>query len=350
MESQLEERTPLEIALNNPTILSEIFKRIHSDIDTDTSPLKTARLVCQFWNDMVLSLAKLELELSNYEHYGEQDPFSFFDFCFSVDHRLAKRIHATSGYMVSESAGPRVYHFACKLTHVCDKFSEIMRILTIEIMYEDCLKYVHQILKNCCPNLKELELKFFLSTLERTLDEPLPPKAKLESLIFHCGVHTGIPALVSFIQVVVNASPNLRKAKFPEDIFPDLKSCKFLNSLKIKLTKSDPADIARCALMLRPISGRLVSLRFGKAYSLGPSGEPGKFWLPKNMRKLETYKAPMVDVFQCDELLSHFEKMPALKTLVIRQIRHENGRFARVFATRFRLGEDLRRCEEFDNF
>lgn len=116
------------------------------------TPLRTCRLVCHFWNDVVLSLpnSRLGIEL-NPGYDRNEDPFSFFALLFSLDERLPKRISATCDTEVSHEEDPDpktcMYVFASRLTHFCDKFSDTVQILELSIDDEDCFKYIHQVLK-----------------------------------------------------------------------------------------------------------------------------------------------------------------------------------------------------------
>ncbi|XP_035716508.1 uncharacterized protein LOC118439365 [Folsomia candida] len=149
MESHPDDRTPQEIALNNPIILMEILKQ--SDVQ-----LKNCRLVCHFWNDIILALPNTRLGLKlDYKLDWKKGPFSFLGLCFSLDDRLTKRISVTG------TSHAKVADFGFgRLTHFCDKFSDIVQIMELSIEDEDCLKYIHQVLTNCCPNLR-IPTKFF---------------------------------------------------------------------------------------------------------------------------------------------------------------------------------------------
>ncbi|XP_035700984.1 uncharacterized protein LOC118433300 [Folsomia candida] len=328
MESHPEERTVQEIALNNPIILTEILKQA-------ATPLRTARLVCHFWNEIALTLPNTRLSLIlNDKYFRDQDPFSFSALLFSLEDRLAKRISFKCYTEVTYEDGevePTVfiYYFASRLSHFCDKFSDTVQILEFSIDNEVCLKYIHQALTNWCHNLRRLRVFCEFTTLKEISLDPLPPKRKLQAFIIYSPIQASVLGLTSFIQVVVNASPNLRNIKIPWGCFPNFANSKFLESLTISLEALCTHDIAAfepsgLLRMLNQIGDQLVSLYFGESDQIQCIDDYGlsnwtrkEFRLPKRMPKLEKYKNLLVDVFRCDDVLADFERMPVLKTLVI---------------------------------
>ncbi|OXA40169.1 uncharacterized protein LOC118439394 [Folsomia candida] len=313
MESRPEERTPQEIALNNPIILNEIFKH-------NSTPLKTARLVCPFWNEIVLSLQNTRLGFKlNEKHDRRKDPFSFLALCFSLDDRLAKRISASCHIAVTD--------FGLRLTHFCDKFSDIVQIMDLSIADEDCLKYIHQVLTNCCPNLTHLQILCEFQNHKQILMDPITPKLKLKSFILNSKVKTPVLTLTNFAQVVVNASPNLREVTLPWGIHPNFENPKFLDSLTIELDGLRPRDINRfksfeLSRILNQIGDQLVSLCFGEYDAIDwidgfENWSRKEFQIPRKMSKLQKYRNIVVDIFRCDDVLQDFERMPVLNTLVI---------------------------------
>ncbi|XP_035716456.1 uncharacterized protein LOC118439330 [Folsomia candida] len=313
MESQPLERTPQEMALNNPIILMEIFKQT-------STPLKTCRLVCQFWNEMVLSLPNTRLALKlNDEFDRNKNTYSFFDLCFSLNDRLAKRIRASCHTEVTDD-------FAFRVTLFCDKFSDIVQILELSID-SDSLQYIHQVLTNCCPNLQQLRIFCGFTIRERILMEPLPPKLKLTSFVLTAISKVQVWNLTSFAQVVVNASKNLREVTLPWGMHLNLKKLKFLDSLTIALNNLSSRHINRfksseLSRMLNQIGHQLVTLGFGASDDMdtildSKNWNRQEFRIPGKMSKLKKYRNVLVDVFQCDDVLQDLQRMPALTTLVI---------------------------------
>lgn len=312
--------------LVNFQILSEIIKR---------SPLKTCRLVCQFWNEMVLSLPNTTLALNLEYEVGDYNAIPFFDLCFTLDDRLSKQIVATCTSAPSdENPSDWIDIFAYRLTHVCDKFNDSVQILEITVDYAACLQSVFQVLKNCCPNLKQLEISYDLNE-DESLDfnkeillGPLLPKPKLTLLTVRSEVKV-TPSLTSLLQLVVNASPNLREATIPWGFCPDFANSKLLGSLTVKLeltrriedamAEFKPLELTR---LLNQVADQLVNLGFshfdhyGMNYNEAYDSGRRRVHLPKNMPKLQKLGNKMVDIFPLQDI----KVLSALKTLEIGKI------------------------------
>ncbi|XP_035701008.1 uncharacterized protein LOC118433314 [Folsomia candida] len=221
-----------------------------------------------------------------------------------------------------------MYDITCKLTHFCDKFSD--NVQSLELLIDDANYFtcIHKILTNRCPNLKRLHIFCKIDpNLENIVLQPLPPKRNLVSFVLNSEMKTPMQTLTSFSQLVIDASPNLREVTIPWGIYPNFENSKFLAYLTITLDNFDAAKIARfdpaaLSRVLNQTSGQLVSLCFGE-HDLRKSIYGSKTWtrkefqLPRKMPKLRKYRNVLLDVFQCDDVLADFEKMPALKTLVI---------------------------------
>ncbi|OXA64893.1 hypothetical protein Fcan01_01667 [Folsomia candida] len=140
--------------------------------------------------------------------------------------------------------------------------------------------------------------------------------------------------LTNFIDVVINASPNLKEVTLPWGFSPDLSNSKYLDSLTIALDNVDPCDIVRAedklsnmSRMLSQVRNQLVKLSFDyvdNTYVGYGSTElddtknfkKTHFHLPtKKMPKLKTFRNRMTDVFRCDDLLQNI--VPNLKSLMI---------------------------------
>ncbi|OXA60414.1 Gamma-glutamyltranspeptidase 1 [Folsomia candida] len=332
MESQ-GKQTAVEIALTNPMILTEILQQ-------SSAPLKDCRLVCHFWNDMVLTLPDTRLALrpvkKDKRRYVLNDPFPFFVACITLDDRLAKRISATCSTSLSDPTRC-IDSFVTKLIYICDKFIDIVQILEISIDYEECLKTVYQVLKNFCPNLKQLRITATLATRWRNLlvgseilPESLPePKSNLISLAVSSNQIS--PFLSSLIEVIVAASPNLRNVTLPWELCPNFANSKHLDTLMIELDRTRAIDITleddKLSVLLRmlaQVGDQLVSLTFcdprrkeGIDMNDFDNSKLTEFRFPKSMSKLRNFRNEMVDIFQCRDLLRNIESLPVLETLVI---------------------------------
>ncbi|XP_035701021.1 uncharacterized protein LOC118433324 [Folsomia candida] len=229
-----------------------------------------------------------------------------------------------------------MYDITCKLTHFCDKFSDNVEILELSLDNEHYFKCIHQILTKGCTNLKELQIYCQINpNLYNLLLKSLPPKPKLTSFVLNSASETPIHVLQNFAQIVISASPNLKEVTFTWGIYPDFKNSKFLSYLTISLDNLDAAEIGRfdpadLSRVLYQVGGELVSLCFGE-YDRRKSISGSKTWirkefrLPRKMPKLKKYRNLLIDVFQCDDVFQDFEKMPALKTLVIGQTESTNS-------------------------
>ncbi|OXA55152.1 uncharacterized protein LOC118435535 [Folsomia candida] len=331
MESQWQE-SAVEMALRNPIILTEILKRF---------PLKNCRLVCQFWNKMVVSLpnARLALNMKN-----GVNSTRFFEFFFKLDGQLAKRI-STRCFIAPDDEEPThwIDTFAYKLAHICDKFSDNVQILEITITYSACLQPIFQILKNCCPNLKQLEINYEANEDEsdfstEILPLPLPLKPKLTLLTVTSEAQV-TPSFTRILQLVINASPNLREATLPWGFYPDLSNSKLLDSLTVEmnivrpfkevLAEFKPSELSN---LLNQVGDQLVNLSFSCANN---SGLPTmyevddwndlnltRFHFPRKMSKLQKFENNLLDVFQHQRL--DIKRLPALKTLLIGNVSEES--------------------------
>ncbi|XP_035713226.1 uncharacterized protein LOC118437880 isoform X2 [Folsomia candida] len=324
MESP-EERSVELVALNNPIILEKIFEQ-------SSATLKNCRLVCHFWNEIVLSLpnTRLVLNLTNKDDDYEKDPVPFFQLCLTLDERLSKRI----------SCAGATYRFAAKLMHLCHIFSDQVQILETLIETGDYLPSIFHVFKHSCPNLKQFRINCIFNNAEdiptgEILVAPLPQKPNLT--VFELNSEQSSPALTSFIQLVVNASPNLRKVTLPWGSYPDLKNSKFLDSLTLKLDHMRPPDISLrdlkpldLARLLNQVGDQLVHLSFSYIYAnsrfsmednydLDNSTSSG-FRLPRKMSKLRTYKNDLIDIIQHADLWQDIVGMPALESFKIGKI------------------------------
>ncbi|XP_035703519.1 uncharacterized protein LOC110842643 isoform X4 [Folsomia candida] len=350
------ERTAMEVALNNPMILTEIFQQ-------SSTPLKDCRLVCHYWNDMVLNLLNTRLALrpvkKDKSRHILNDPFPFFPTCFTFNDRLAKRISATCS---TDLADPTrcIDAFATTLMHTCDKFSDVVQILEISIDYEECLKTVYQVLKHCCPNLKQLRIGITVNPYKTSRSrgcEILPesllePKTNLTLLTVSSNQVT--PFLTSLIQVVVTASPNLMDVTLPWGFCPDFANSKRLETLMIALDRTRAIDIAQAdgnlselSRMLDQVGDQLVSLSFRDVLRKEEvrmidfeNSNPTGFRFPKRrMLKLQKFWNQMADIFQCDDLFRNIESLPGLETLVIGKVSKKSNCVDEILRNIFHLNK-----------
>ncbi|XP_021965561.1 uncharacterized protein LOC110860770 [Folsomia candida] len=320
-----------QIALNNPIILSEILKQ-------SSAPLKNCRLVSHFWNKVVLSLpnTRLVLNLNSKDEY-EKDPFPFFELCYTLDDRLAKRISAHTDPISRDVT----YAFSAKLMHLGLRFSDRIQILDMRIYFEHGLKPIFQVLKNSCPNLKQLRIRCGYRVDKHGVipdgEVPLPQKPNLTVFELRSTTGTPSPTLTTFTQLVVNASPNLRKVTLPLGFYPDLETLKFIDSLTLEvdsfrqldvaLTDFKPSDLTR---MVGQVGGQLVHLAFCYFYADGRYGASNDrdlnnstqsgFHLPEKMSKLRTFKNDMVDIVHHADLWEDVKGMPAMEMLKLGKI------------------------------
>ncbi|XP_035712351.1 uncharacterized protein LOC118437451 [Folsomia candida] len=230
-----------------------------------------------------------------------------------------------------------------RLMHICEKFSDHVQILHLLIWDEDCLKSICQGLTNCCPNLKQLRIE---GEFARSIGVDLFPfggegilarKPNLTVFAFTCMICKPeiqfLKDLANFIQLVVNASPNLRGVTIPWGFYPDFANSKCLESLNISLDDVDPFEIedvqnvSKLSEMLHQVDGQLVSLCFGtvqKTDLLGPleyyhfkNSSPIGFNLLRRMPKLRKFCNRIVEMFRSADFLQNIEMMPFLETLVI---------------------------------
>lgn len=285
---------------------------------------------------MVLSLPNTRLELnldSNKDH--ENDPFLFFELCYKLDDRLAKRISANTLHRTEGT-----YSFAAKLMHVCDKFSDRVQLLDLGIHDEDCLPSIFQVLKNSCPNLKQLLITCVFNEEEYVPSEEiqeLPQKPNLTVFELNSEVVAASPTLTRFAQLVVNASPNLRKLEISWGVYPDLETSKSLDSLTLHLDDVRPLDVALRDLkpsevtrMLGQVGDQLVHLAFAycrfhqmdsmkEKYNLDNSTQRG-IRLPGKMSKLRTFQNVIIDFIQHADFWEDIERMPVLESLTIGKV------------------------------
>lgn len=299
--------------------------------------LKDARLVCKFWNDMVLTLPNTrfaftlndEYERRNFEDEETElkaDPLPFFAICSTLDRRLAKRIRATCDTAALDTplVIPCINTFAAKLLHFCDKFTDIMQILE----FSSITKTVYHLssFKRLLPEFETVTFSFSEYDIlnRQILPVVLTPKPNLTMLKLNSQHETTTPSL---IQLVINVSPNLREVTIPWGVYPDFAHTKRLDSLTIALSDLYASDIghfnpAEFSRMLRQVDDQLVTLCFGETnrtiYIFGTRvWNQIEFRLPRKMPKLRKFRNVLFDVFRCDDVLADLEKMPALETLVI---------------------------------
>lgn len=317
----------LNIFLKISQILTEILKQ-------NSASLKTARLVSQFWNEMVLSLQNSRLFFDLTVRTGN-DVFKFLDMISTIDHRLAKRICISADT-------PSSPLYSSKLNPVCAKFTNSVQILEISIHSETPLHSVLLALKNSCLNLTKLRLlcqfdspdwesqiiwlsqiKVFGSeNYEEFLQEELPQKPNLT--LFSVRSNHVTQFVTNFTRQVINASPNLRELTLPWKVYPDLANSKCIKSLTIELQPGDVfqvnIDHSHFSRMMNQVCDQLVKLSFVdkgemRSHNFRAPNPPG-FQLPRNMSKLEVIRNEITDIFHCDDHFKDIGDLSNLRTLV----------------------------------
>lgn len=265
-----------------------------------------------------------------------------------MEPRLAKRVSATNlEHKISPPMpgfGPRAHakssrdSFTSKLMHLCDKFSDNVKILEIDIDDENCMKPVYQVLKNSCPNLKNLGITGYFKVLNDqsnicSLENSKLRKAlKIQNKLTHYTLSSNrvTPYLPIFTQLVFDASPYLKEIVIPFGIYPNLVNLQNLTDITIGLEgvtsnvlNNAEMNLRELTKMLRQVGEQLVNLSFGdvdrhekKTIEQGYDAERMSklgFHLPQIMPKLKHFRNEMIDIFQCgDSLQDISERMPSL--------------------------------------
>ncbi|XP_035711780.1 uncharacterized protein LOC118437095 isoform X2 [Folsomia candida] len=335
MGSPVDNRNVQEIALNNPIILTQILKQ-------SSTLLKTARLVCPFWNDVVLSVPNTELifNLRHPDKLIESDAVPFFEICSTLDERVAKRISAA----FPES--PFAAIFSAKVMHSCDKFSGIIQILEVFIQHETCFASVYHVLRRSCQNLRQLKVSctFAKQNLMPIEEQKGMLKVRPNLTKFSLSSNLVTAFLAKFIEAVINTAPNLRDLTLPWGYYPNFSnSSKSLQSLTIAQDSIKPIDMVSAlvalpniARILDKVSESLVTLSFRNVENseiMIRDGMEGIYnferFLPtgfllaggKMMKKLKNLRIEMVDIFRSVDLLRNIgEMLPALETVAIGRV------------------------------
>lgn len=329
----MESQSVQEVALSNPIVnkpektfqtaqiftkIDPLFQILTQILKQSSAPLRSCRLVSHFWNEIVLHLPNTRLALNlDYKIYEENNALPFFAMCSPSDDRLAKRVSATCPTVIKCTPSHSINPFTYRIMHICDKFSDRVQILDIFIEFEDCLQVIFQILKNYCPNLKQVHIVHFRDEYESDIDAeilpaPLQIKPNLTWFTVYC-VKNVTPSLTTLIQLVMDASPNLKKVRIPWGFYPDLGNSKCLDNLAITLNEVRPMVVAltefnlpELSRMLGQVGDQLVTLQFEHADIEGVSNRldfknslpTARFRLPRNMSKLVSFQNDMIDIFQ----------------------------------------------------
>lgn len=157
----------------------------------------------------------------DHRRYVLLDPFPFFAASLTLDEKLAKRISATCSTTLADPTRC-IESFTTKLIHVGALFSNLIQTLEVSINYEECFRIVYQVLKNCCPNLKQFRITVFLPESRNFIENPIAASeslsvSKSNLTLFAVRSNLATPCLSDLIQLVINASPNLKELLIPLD-------------------------------------------------------------------------------------------------------------------------------------
>ncbi|XP_035711456.1 uncharacterized protein LOC118436903 [Folsomia candida] len=333
MDSPQQERNVLQFALDNPIILTAILKQ-------NPAPLKEARLVSHLWNETVLSLPYPRLALKmNYEPIpnAPEDDRNFKKFFTSIDDRLAKRVNAIYIFHVRLFGWDAGFD-DLQLIYLCNNYGDKIQIFEAIIDHEMGLKSFYKIAKRGRPNLQQLRITCTFPPNPASCPEHeyfmrngLPSKPNLTLFTLSSKAMTYM--LTRFVQVFVDAAPNLKVATIPLGFYPNFANSKFLTSLTIAIDGVDqsyfddpaykPVELCR---MLDQVRDQLVTLNFCSVENilgLKNIDETSDFdnlvptigiQLPGSMPKLVKFRNEMVEVFRCDDFLMNADTP---KTLLI---------------------------------
>lgn len=164
--------------------------------------------------------------------------------CFKFDSRLAKRVCATCPDIQD------MISFGVKLAHLNEKHTEKLQILEVDISIEFCLGSVCKILKNITPNLRQFRIVCNFTSASPSCHEfdamqllrfPFSRKPNLTS--FSLAAKEGTKFLAYFIQVILNASENLKEITIPWGFCPHFANSKSLEALTFALDAVKPREV-----------------------------------------------------------------------------------------------------------
>lgn len=316
---------------------------------------KHLRLVCQLWNNVLLSLPESKLYLcrepvehGRTENYHYDDSPNFQLLCLTMESRLARSIVFNEDIHIQRNV-PNSYvpltATASKFIHFCDKFSKhierirIAPVRNLEIFPNQ--EYVlFSTLSRCCPNLKSIYLN--LETFEKHCSlgskrstspqflgcQPLH-RPNLTNITVMCDPYVKNPCALT--QLLVSSAPNLANLFLSCNNFPALDTCKSLQSLEIYCHNGIArtlVNFVQLEMMLSHVAPNLVSLSFTRpecsddfsdnfCYSTGISSlKKNSFKIPR-MPNLVEFRNELIDVFPCGESLEDISamRMPSLKKL-----------------------------------
>lgn len=194
---------------------------------------------------------------------------------------------------------------------------------------ESCLSSVYLILKNFCPNLKQLRISCKFNEPNPGLLSSSSFSLKQKLTLFTLRSNAVTPYLASFAQRIVTASPNLREVTLPWGLCPQFVNSPNLESLTIALDGIKPSDLAHAndkfadlSRMLNQVGDQLVKLCFQNVSSVGVTDLDEdfddfesriKFQLPSKMPKLRTFRNEMMEICECDDLFQDIERLETLE-------------------------------------
>ncbi|OXA54342.1 uncharacterized protein LOC110850369 [Folsomia candida] len=243
----METPSPEQQALQNPIILQTIFQN-------ESLSTKNLRLVCNLWNEIILSLPQPKLSLRLTKRSESKKPSNCCDavpfqtFCVKMEPKLAKCIIDYGCQKPAlHSPSQRSSTAASRLLHVCDKFSQIIEEVTITFVEADFVPTLYEILQNCCPNLKKVELYFRPRGLH---DEympsqsmiPLRVKPKLTSI----RIVDPTAQFLKMTQMIINSAPNLTRFFYHGKRYPNLSRRGTVKWIQVDMSRMKLKDISNC--------------------------------------------------------------------------------------------------------
>ncbi|XP_021953436.1 uncharacterized protein LOC110850308 [Folsomia candida] len=332
MEPRTPSPSPEQEALQNPIILQKIFQ-------TKRLPVKNLRLVCQSWNQIILSLPEPKLCFDLMNPHGSGDPLNCCTtaplelVCLKMEPKLARCI------LDEASHSKRICSSASRLLHVCPIFSQVIEEIVFTFVDEDLIWTMYETLQNFCPNLKKIYFQVYGMRQDYARSQNMAPfwiRPKLTSIEIYGYDFGGRNdfLFLKMVQMIINAAPNLTRFVYRGDRYPDLSHCGKIKSIMIDMSFMNLAHISSCAganglnKMLDQVKTHLQVLVMDNVVSLYDKEDDLDvtegidlvaeiaFKIPK-MPSLIKFENQLVDGFTCGDNLEDIctARLPSLETL-----------------------------------